>query len=81
MLCRARRKDDGASVLLQRPLDAAPSAADIALLAREFEVLRSLTVANPGALNDLYLPGGGYEQMTSTGNWHAADLVARALQK
>ena len=47
----------------------------------QFEVLRSLTVANPGALNDLYLQSGGYGQMTSTGNWHAADLVARALQK
>ena len=47
----------------------------------QFEALRSVTVANPGALNDLYLPGDGYGQMTSTGNWHAADLVARALNK
>ncbi len=42
MLCRARRERDGASVLLKRPLDAAASAADIALLGREFELLRSL---------------------------------------
>ena len=42
VLCRARRKGDGTSVLLKRPLEAAASAADIALLAREFELLRSL---------------------------------------
>jgi hypothetical protein len=47
----------------------------------QFDVLRSLTVANPGALNDLYLQGDGYGQMTSIGNWHAADLVARALNE
>jgi hypothetical protein len=47
----------------------------------QFETLRSLAIANPGALNDLYLEGDGYGQMTSTGNWHGADLVARALNK
>jgi hypothetical protein len=47
----------------------------------QFEALRSLAIANPGALNDLYLQGDGYGQMTSAGNWHAADLVARALNR
>ena len=47
----------------------------------QFESLRSLAIANPGALDDLYLKGEGYGQMSSTGNWHAADLVARALNK
>jgi hypothetical protein len=46
----------------------------------QFEALRGLAIANPGALNDLYFTDG-YGQMTSTGNWHAADLVARALNK
>ena len=50
-------------------------------VADQFEPLRSLAVANPGALDDLYLDGDGYGQMTSTGNWHAADLVARALNR
>jgi hypothetical protein len=47
----------------------------------QFQPLRSLAIANPGAVNDLYLEGDGYGQMTSTGNWHAADLIARALNK
>jgi hypothetical protein len=47
----------------------------------QFEALRGLAIANPGALNGLYLQGGGYGQMTSTGNWHAADLVGRALNR
>jgi hypothetical protein len=47
----------------------------------QFQSLRSLAIANPGALNDLYLQGDGYGQMTSAGNWHVADLVARALNK
>ena len=42
MLCHARRKGDGTNVLLKRPLEAAASGADIALLEREFELLRSL---------------------------------------
>jgi hypothetical protein len=46
----------------------------------QFETLRSLAIANPGAVNDLYRKDG-YAQMTSTGNWHTADLVARALNK
>jgi hypothetical protein len=47
----------------------------------QFGPLRSLAIANPGALHDLYLQGDSYGQMTSIGNWHAADLVARALNK
>ena len=50
-------------------------------VADQFETLRSFAVANPGALDDLYLEGDGFGQMTSTGNWHAADLVARALNR
>ena len=46
----------------------------------QFDSLRGLAIANPGAVNDLYLTDG-YAQMTSTGNWHTADLVARALNK
>ncbi len=47
VLCRARRKFDGSSVLLKRPIGAAASAAsgaDSALLEREFELLRSLPI-------------------------------------
>jgi hypothetical protein len=47
----------------------------------QFQTLRSLAIANPGALNDLYFPGEGYGQMTALGNWHAADLIARALNE
>lgn len=48
----------------------------------QFESLRALAVANPGALYDLYLQGDdGYGQMTSIGNWHAADLLARTLNE
>jgi len=47
----------------------------------QFQTLRSLAIANPGALNDLYFQGDGYGQMTPLGNWHAADLIARALNE
>jgi hypothetical protein len=47
----------------------------------QFEGLRGLAIANPGAVNDLYLQDDGYGQMTDTGNWQAADLIARALNK
>ncbi len=47
----------------------------------QFALLRSLAIANPGALKGLYLQDDGFGQMTSMGNWHAADLVARALNK
>jgi hypothetical protein len=47
----------------------------------QFQTLRGLAIANPGALNDLYLNGEGYGQMSPIGNWHAADLVARALNR
>jgi len=44
VLCRARRESDGTSVLVKRPLDAVASEADVKLLEREFELLRSLPV-------------------------------------
>ena len=45
VLLRARRAADGASVLVKRPIAAAAAApADIALLEREFELLRSLPI-------------------------------------
>jgi hypothetical protein len=50
-------------------------------VADQFKALRSLAISNPGALDDLYLEGDDYGQLTSTGNWHAADLVARALNR
>ncbi len=44
MLLRARRASDGAAVLLKQPVESAAAQADAHLLAREFELLRSLPV-------------------------------------
>jgi predicted ATPase/signal transduction histidine kinase len=44
MLCRARRTADGRCVLLKRLVDGAAHEADVALLEREFELLRSLPI-------------------------------------
>jgi hypothetical protein len=47
----------------------------------EFEPLRAVAVASPGALRDLYLKGDDQGLMSAKGNRHAAELLARALGK
>lgn len=50
----------------------------------QFNALRALAAADPGALADLYLPadrGEGFGQMTSKGNRYTAELLAEALGK
>lgn len=47
----------------------------------QFEALRSIVAAKPEALADLYAQGGGFGEMSSEGNRHAAELLARALSK
>ena len=44
-LCRARRRHDGAQLLVKTPINAPPRAADIAALNREIAILRQLSVA------------------------------------
>ena len=44
VLCRGQREGDGAPVLLKRPLASPPSAAAVAVLRREHDLLRSLQI-------------------------------------
>jgi hypothetical protein len=47
----------------------------------QFQPLRALAKTNRQAVTDLYAKeGDGYGHLNETGNWHAADLLARALK-
>lgn len=50
-------------------------------LVDQFQSLRAMAVADRQAMTDLYAKeGDGYGHLNETGNWHAADLLARALK-
>lgn len=45
----------------------------------QFDSLRAIAAADPTALASYYLDSDGYGQLSSMGNQHVADLIARAL--
>ncbi|HEY7550134.1 MAG TPA: hypothetical protein VH913_11535 [Hyphomicrobiaceae bacterium] len=45
----------------------------------QFQSLRAVVTADPGALGHLYVQGDGLSEMSSDGNRRTADLLARAL--
>jgi hypothetical protein len=47
----------------------------------QLKALRDVAAADPDALGDFYLHDDGFGQMSSEGNRHAAELVARVLGK